>query len=324
MTWRAGTQDGPSGGWRASTEDATAWAGQIDVAIVEPGDGPALFVAVRIQADLAVTESGDTVTIFSFSSAQSGLAIIEPGDTADIQAAVIRIFALAISEPGDDYFIAAEVVPIPPSPFDEWNIDVQGSICGRTPPRLRHSPVIRSIQTVIGNRIDEVYRALRPVFDIRTLAGGAGYWLDVLGRIVGEWPRPTLDAANITYFTPDVDLGTVDIAPVFVIHAPIADKRPADDGAFLAAIRARIFRNHIRYGSVPEIKQWIMIAYGIDSSVRRLGLSSVRIIVPDTVPDWIITQLSESYTTDEADLQYRVPLNGGTVLESVVRISEDV
>lgn len=324
MVWRAGTEDGPAGGWRAGTEDAAPFSGGVSVHVIEPGDVWGLVAGVQVRATAHVVEPGDVWSIESSASIISRLHVVEPGDVWSIDILAVRSARLHIVEEGDVWSFSAEVIPIPPSPYDVWKINTPDVICARLIPRLHDSPVLRQVLAVPAGRADELLRALWSVLPIRSLKEARGVWLETIGRIVGLYPRPTLDAGNIVYFTPDNDLGTPDYAPVYVTGAPLADQVPAEDGNYLTQIEAQIFRNHIRHGSVPELKQWILLAYGIECSVRRLGLSEVRIIVPDSTPEWLVDKLASYTTTDEAEVIYHVPLPADAVLESVVTVSEDV
>lgn len=347
MPWRSGSDSGPAGGWRAGSDTFQPWASDFYVSVIvnEPGDTWSVPVAVIVSAEVAinepgdiwqvgasaprhvevdVSEEGDQWSVLVRQLLHAAIVVSEPGDMWEVHASSAMAARVLVREPGDRWIVGARVIPFPPTPFDPWRQDLQLLTCGRVVPTLHDAPVIRQIQTVLAQPSDDLYQSFWASLNIRLLSKARGTWLETLGRIIGLYPRPSIDAADIVYFTPDLAPGAPDIAPVFVEGAPTSGVQPAGDGEYLTAIYARIFRNHVRYGSVPEIKRWIFLAYGVDSSIRRLGSSSVRIIVPDSTSDAVVEALA-SYVTDEVgDIVYNVPLPAGTLLESVVTVSEDV
>lgn len=173
---------------------------------------------------------------------------------------------------------------------------------------FRESPVITGVLTAIVREAQGLHDAVTAALWARTIEGAEGYQLDVLGRIVGLWPRPTQDGAALDYFTPDSDTLGPDWAAAYVAGAPLAGQVAVGDAPYRSAIRARIARNHVKYGSAPELQYFAQLAFGVTISVRALGGGNVELLVPASTPPSIVAQLTAERTDDTADAQYALPL----------------
>lgn len=173
---------------------------------------------------------------------------------------------------------------------------------------FRESPVLVGIQAALIREAQGLHDAITASLWARTIDGATGAQLDALGRIVGLWPRPTEDGAAIDYFTPDEDDLGPDWAGAYVAGAPLAGQIPVGDGPYRTAIRAKIARNHIKYGSAPEIQYYGLIAFGIALSVRNIGNSDVELLVPASTPPQLIARLTAERTDETADAQYALPI----------------
>lgn len=173
---------------------------------------------------------------------------------------------------------------------------------------FRESTVLTGVLSALVREAQGLYDAVTASLWARTIDGAQGAQLDVLGQIVGLWPRPTQDGAAIDYFTPDVaDLGP-DWAGAYVQGAPLAGRVPIGDVPFRVAIRARIARNHVKYGSAPELQYFAQLAFGVTISVRNIGNGDLELLVPASTPPSIVAQLQATRTDELADTQYTLPI----------------
>lgn len=173
---------------------------------------------------------------------------------------------------------------------------------------FRESTVITGVLRALVREAQGLHDAVTASLWARTIDGAQGYQLDVLGRIVGLWPRPTQDGALLDYFTPDNDNLGPDWAGAYVQGAPLAGQVPIGDVPFRAAIRARVARNHVKYGSAPELQYFAQLAFGVTISVRNIGDGDVELLVPASTPPSIVAQLQATRTDETADTQYALPL----------------
>lgn len=192
--------------------------------------------------------------------------------------------------------------------FDQYRQDLQALACTRTLEVFSRSTVIRGIQTAQIQEAQELHDAMIDSLQARTLDDAAGANLDVIGRIVGRFPRPLQDAGAITYFGTDEPLAAPDWSPVFVIGAPLAGQVEIGDVDYRQAIRAKIIRNHIKYGSAPELQYYAKFAYGATVSVKNIGLSELELVFSASTPPASVLAIISEFSDDTADHQYGLPL----------------
>lgn len=194
------------------------------------------------------------------------------------------------------------------SEFDIYRQDLQALACARTLEVFSRDTVLRGMQASIINQTQELHDSIIDALPARTLDNAAGYNLDVLGRIVGLFPRPLVDAGAITYFSPDLPLAAVDWAPVYVAGAPLAGQVKIGDVEYRIAIRAKIAKNHTKYGSAPEIQYFAQLAYGVTLSVKNIGLGDLEIVFSASTAPSIISAAISDFSDDTADHQFNLPL----------------
>lgn len=194
------------------------------------------------------------------------------------------------------------------SEFDIYRQDLQALACERTLEVFRRSPVIRGIQTAQVREAQELHDALIDSLPARTLELAERANLDVLGRIVGLFPRPLQDAGAITYFSTDLPLAAPDWAPVYVIGAPLSGQVQIGDPDYRIAIRAKIAKNHTKYGSAPEIQYFANLAYGVTLSVKNIGLGDLEVIFSASTPPAVIAAAIADFSDETADHQFNLPL----------------
>lgn len=194
------------------------------------------------------------------------------------------------------------------SEFDIYRRDLQALACTRTLDILNRGPVLRGIQTAQVQQAQELYDAIIDSLGARTLSDAVGTNLDNIGKIIGLWPRPLIDASAITYFGPDDQLTAPDQTPVYVTNAPLAGQVPIGDPAYRTAIRAKIAKNHTKYGSAPEIQYFAKLAYGVTLSVKNIGLGDLEIVFSASTPPPIIAAAVADFSDDTADHQFNLPI----------------
>lgn len=194
------------------------------------------------------------------------------------------------------------------SEFDIYRQDLQALACSTTLEVFRRSPVIRGIQTSQINQTQELHTAIIDSMPARTLDNAVQGNLDVLGRIIGLFPRPLIDASALVYFGPDDMLTAPDWTPVYVTGAPLAGQVQIGDPSYRIAIRAKIAKNHTKYGSAPELQYFAKLAYGATISVKNIGLSDLEIVFPASTPPLDVLAMIGEMSDDTADHQFNLPL----------------
>lgn len=192
--------------------------------------------------------------------------------------------------------------------FDIYRKDLQALACTRTIETFGRSPVIRGIQTAQVQEGQQLYDAIIDSLPARALDNAEQANLDVLGRIVGLFPRPLEDAGEIVYFSPDEPLAAPDWSPVYVAGAPLAGQVQIGDPTYRVLIRAKIAKNHTKYGSAPEMAYWAMLAYGVTLSVKNIGLGDLEVVFSASTPPRLISAIIAEYSDDTADHQFNLPL----------------
>ncbi len=192
--------------------------------------------------------------------------------------------------------------------FDAYARDLYRLAYDDTLDVFRESTVLTGVLRALVREAQGLYDAVTASLWARTIDGAEGAQLDVLGRIVGLWPRPTQDGALLDYFTPDSDNLGPDWAGAYVTGAPVAGRVPIGDVPYRANIRARIARNHVKYGSAPELQYFARLAFGVTVSVRNIGNGDLELIVPTSIPPSVVAQLQATRTDETADAQYALPI----------------
>lgn len=194
------------------------------------------------------------------------------------------------------------------SEFDIYRQDLQALACTRTLEVFSRDVVMRGMQNSIINQAQQLHDAIIDSLGARTLDGAVRYNLDSIGRIVGLFPRPLVDAGAITYFTPDLPLASPDWAPVYVAGAPLAGQVQIGDPEYRIAIRAKIAKNHTKYGSAPEIQYFAQLAYGVTLSVKNIGLGDLEVVFPASTPPPVVRAALADFSDETADHQFNLPI----------------
>ena len=165
---------------------------------------------------------------------------------------------------------------------------------------------------------------IHDVIKKRTLYSAEGWLVDVIGKIVGQ-KRELIDAGAYTWFAFDTPGKGFDQAPMWVSTAPLTGNYLAGDVDYKRLIEGKIYRNHIKYGSIPEIQEFIRKSFGVESSVELVDIMTVRIWVEDSTDDNTINFIGR-YTANgiDSDRRYFIPLPAGYQISEVVRYHESV
>ena len=190
--------------------------------------------------------------------------------------------------------------------FSGLEVDFTERTLGRLLYQFRGSPVMVNLNTKLAEleqlTYDEAINTLRG----RTIAEAQGFNLDVIGRIVGQ-PRILLNAETKAWFTPDTAFRP-DNVPIWVTNAPLFGDLPATDGEFRRLILSKIFKNHVKAGSVPEIIQFVYLLTGEYISVKREGPMELSFIVPSAMKVNDVLTIIAVGDDKTADRKYLTPL----------------
>jgi hypothetical protein len=208
--------------------------------------------------------------------------------------------------------------------FDNINIpdyDAIESMISRTLLQFRKSPVFIDTLAAIGREVQEFIDAALDVIKYRGPAEAIGDQLEAIGRIVGQL-RVLVGFDTIAWFAPDKVYQGPDSSPAWVKNAPISGDYEANDGFYRQLIEAKVSRNFIQFGSVPEIQDFIKQALGIDIGFVRIDVMTIQVIVPDNTSLNIMTLLERYDDTDNAEHVYFLPLAAGVQIAEIIRISD--
>lgn len=207
--------------------------------------------------------------------------------------------------------------------FSEYKVDEFQKAEDHRLSVFKQACVIAGILTAQVKQIQDFMDMFIDVLEGRTINGGEGAQLDVLGRIVGQ-ARLLVNAQPINWLKPDpvtgptiYQRGAPDTSYAWTTNAPTTGSVVATDGQYRVLIESKIVKNQVKTCSVPEIQKYIKAIYGIESSVRTVGPLQVEIDVPSGTPSYIVTNLGSNITDARADNQYFVPISTGVRINAV-------
>ena len=208
--------------------------------------------------------------------------------------------------------------------FDEINQEATDSI-ERAVQRLllqfRNSQLLIDILAALIGEVQTLIDATVDVINLRGPASAKGEQLDGIGHIVGQL-RSVVDFDAIAWFSPDRLYQGVDQAPVWVTNAPLAGSLVADDTWYRQLIEAKVARNFVRWGSVPEIQNFIQYAFGIDVSFITVDTMTVQVVVPDNTSYNVFEALGNFVQNELVENPYFLPFAAGVQVSEVVRLSQ--
>lgn len=184
--------------------------------------------------------------------------------------------------------------------------------------QFRRSPLFLHLLQALVHSVQDAANVSHDVLRLRTPLHARNHCLDVLGRIVGQM-RELVNFNQYPWFTPDVAFRGADYAPAWVPNAPLGDSFIADDATYRGLIEGKVFRNHVRYGSVPELKEVLSLAFGEQISFIRVGPMLVRVVVSATASDNLIGYIMQRGNTAVADDVFFLPFPATMQISQVVR-----
>lgn len=193
----------------------------------------------------------------------------------------------------------------------------------RTLLQFRESPVFLDTIAALTSEVQVLIDAIVEVIKYRGPADARGEQLNAIGRIVGQL-RTLIGFDAIEWLKADTLYQGADQVPVWTAGAPTSGDYEADDSWYRQLIEAKVARNMIKYCSVPEIQEFVRLAFNIDISFVTVDTMTVQIIVPDSTSTNIINLLSSYTETDIAEHIYFLPLAAGVQIASVIRYSDYV
>lgn len=164
--------------------------------------------------------------------------------------------------------------------FSGYRKDLDAEAKSRLLSQFRDAPVINQVLAAYVARYQELHDAIVDLMEARTLYGARGAFQDGLGRIVGR---------NRSMYSSTDPTAT------------------ANDDQYQELLLNKVFKNMSKFGSVPELKKYILDAFGTNCYIARTGPMSVTIYVPSGTSDFVIDQLSHATTLPTWDEAFEVP-----------------
>lgn len=186
---------------------------------------------------------------------------------------------------------------------------------------FRKSPVFLNVLAAFVSEVQNLLNAAEDVIELRSPAQAEWAQLDAIGRIVGQ-SRFLANFDSEPWFTPDASSRGADTGIAWVTGATLGGNVEASDAVFRQLIEGKIIRNFAVYGSVPEIQEAVLSAYGTQISFVRTGPMIVQGIVPDGTSLDIINLLEQTLTQVNADSVYYMPIPATTSISNIVLFSD--
>lgn len=214
---------------------------------------------------------------------------------------------------------ASRIVDIP---FTEKEINMQVRGQSRFTEILQNRLVLCAFLEALSSEVQEAYDIVLEVLRARTLARAFGVNLDILGDIVGQ-QRILRNAADIPYFQWDTQERGWDQGPWWSTGADLTGNLPATDSQFRNLIVAKVFRNHVRYGSIPELVVFIKLLFDLDVTIRTVGPMEIDIVVPSTATESQTLSIQEVADDQEVDRRYFLPLPATCRINQVISAPDE-
>lgn len=201
-----------------------------------------------------------------------------------------------------------------PIDFSQYDKNLQSEACDDHLSVCRRSPVMMGFRHALVAQSQELYDANTNALLSRTINDAVDYQLDVIGQIVGQERIPFGAAGK--WLTPDDAETLVDVSPVWLAGEPGGDPL-ADNDQYRILIKAKIFKNHVKYGSIPEIIEFSRLVFDGDISIKKLGLDDINLVVSSNFPPDLLPILISFIDDENADKQYFLPLPTGVRIVGV-------
>ena len=204
------------------------------------------------------------------------------------------------------------------SPVIFEKLDLLTRMQSRILMQFKGSPVFQAVLACFAAQKQEIADMFTGIMQSFVPYNATGVQQDALGRIVGS----SRGIAEIgAWFTPDnPNYGFTDSKgpPVWVTNAKLTGTYTRNVTDYRNALVAKVFRNFVQVGSITDIQGFIRDMFGIESSVQITGGNQIKIIVPNQTSPQIISFLEASFSNDQVDNIYNVPLPPGVQIAEVV------
>lgn len=136
--------------------------------------------------------------------------------------------------------------------------------------QFKNKPNILAFVYAWADEWQQLYDSIIDLLEERSLYSANGYYLEALGRIVGQIRENLqIDFIGDRFFTPDHDGLGADSGLAYVTGGRGGTQIiPIHDNEYRNEILGRIMSNNNKYSSVPEIQAAIKEAIGINISFR--------------------------------------------------------
>lgn len=194
--------------------------------------------------------------------------------------------------------------------FSIYDKDMTTISADRLLEQFKNSTALNQLATCLAEMEQNSYDAAVSTMNLRILADAEGVNLDVIGEIVGQ-KRELVNTALKFWFGPDgIDPQIVgpDSGFVWAVGASLAGFETITDPAYRRLILSKIFKNHVKVGSMPEILRFAQVFNGRNISMYNHGNFDLDLIVPLDTP--INDVLALVFVKDDktADRKYYLPL----------------
>lgn len=207
-----------------------------------------------------------------------------------------------------------------PIDFSGLDKNQQDEACDNHLSVFRRSPVMQEFRFALVKQSQELYDENINALLERTVEDAIGFQLDVIGDIVGQ-SRVPFGAAGL-WLIPDDPQTLADVSPVWLAGEPL-NNPTADDDEFRLFIKAKIFKNHVKYSSVPEIIEFSRLIFGVAISVKKIGNDDIKVIIPHNFPPEFIFPLLSVIDDETSDRQYLLPIQTGGRIEGAEFVPEN-
>ena len=201
--------------------------------------------------------------------------------------------------------------------YFSYDIDFQLARCETTLSQFRwDDDVMNGINAVTVNQAYITFCDILKALEARDVENAIDYNLDVIGKWVGESQEFSF-FSKIDYLAPDTAF-TPDFSPVFVINGDEFGPGLVNNEAYRDLIKGRIFKSHVKYGSIPEAIQFAKESFGVDISLRSEGIFDWKVLISADTPANIAEALQSQITNNNYDESYFLPIPIGRRLVSTV------
>ena len=190
--------------------------------------------------------------------------------------------------------------------FSDLELDMTERTLDKLLYQLQNSPVLIEVNNCPSEMEQELYDAAIETLKKRTIAEAEGVNLDIIGVIVGQ-NRILLNAETKAWFTPDTAFRP-DATPIWTEGAPLFGDLPATDTEYRRLILSKIFKNHVKVGSVPEVIQFIELLTGNTASVINVDRMDLDLAVPASIKPNDVRTIITVFDDKTADRKYLLPL----------------